>query len=209
VTVRVFQGERPMAADNRLLSEFNLEGIPPARMGTPQIEVAFNIDANGILQVSAKDKGSGKEQSVKIESSGGLTKDEIDRMQRDAQAHAAEDKQRRELAEARNTAEQRVYQLEKLLDENKGRLSGSDTAAVRGAIDRVNQAKIGNDAAAIQRALDELQRASQAMSEHLYAASSAATGNGAGSSRASGSSNGGAAAGQADEVIDAEFEKAK
>ena len=125
-----------MAADNRLLGEFNLEGIPPAPMGVPQIEVSFNIDANGILQVSAKDKGTGKEQTVKIESSGGLSKDEIDRMQRDAQAHAAEDKQRRELAEARNAAEQRVYQLEKLLNENKGRLSESDTAAVRGAIDR-------------------------------------------------------------------------
>ena len=92
VTIKVFQGERPMAADNRLLGEFNLEGIPPAPMGTPQIEVSFNIDANGILQVSAKDKGTGKEQTIKIESSSGLTKEEIDRMQRDAQAHAAEDK---------------------------------------------------------------------------------------------------------------------
>ena len=123
MTIKVYQGERPMAADNRLLGEFNLDGIPPAPMGMPQIEVSFNIDANGILQVSAKDKGTGKEQTIKIESSGGLSKDEIDRMQRDAQAHAAEDKQRRELAEARNAAEQRVYQLEKLLDENKGRLS--------------------------------------------------------------------------------------
>ena len=122
VTIKVYQGERPMAADNRLLGEFNLEGIPPARMGTPQIEVAFNIDANGILQVSAKDKGTGKEQTIKIESSGGLTKDEIERMQRDAEAHAAEDKRRRELAEARNAAEQRVYQLEKMLDENKDKL---------------------------------------------------------------------------------------
>jgi molecular chaperone DnaK len=209
VTIKVYQGERPMAADNRLLGEFNLDGIPPAPTGVPQIEVSFNIDANGILQVAAKDKGTGKEQSVKIESSGGLSKEEIDRMQRDAQAHATEDKQRRELAEARNAAEQRVYQLEKLLSENKGRLSESDMAAVRGAIDRVNQAKTGNDAAAIQRTLDDLQRASQAMSEHLYAASSAATGNGAASNGGSGSSNGGAHAGQPDEVIDVEFEKAK
>ena len=129
VTIKVYQGERPMAADNRLLGEFNLEGIPPARMGTPQIEVAFNIDANGILNVTARDKGTGKEQSIKIESSGGLTKDEIERMQRDAEAHAAEDKQKRELAEARNTAEQRVYQLEKLLDENKDKLTEADKAA--------------------------------------------------------------------------------
>ena len=136
MTIKVYQGERPMAADNRLLGEFNLEGIPPAPMGMPQIEVSFNIDANGILQVSAKDKGTGKEQTIKIESSGGLTKEEIDRMQRDAQANAAEDKRRRELAEARNTAEQRVYQLEKLLNENQDRLSEADMAVVRSAIDQ-------------------------------------------------------------------------
>ena len=130
VTIKVYQGERPMAADNRLLGEFNLEGIPPARMGVPQIEVAFNIDANGILNVTARDKGTGKEQTIKIESSGGLTKDEIEQMQRDAEAHAAEDKRKRELAEARNTAEQRVYQLEKLLEENKDKLTDSDKSAV-------------------------------------------------------------------------------
>src|SRR4051794_6264447 len=119
VTIKVYQGERPMASDNRLLGEFNLEGIPPARMGVPQIEVTFNIDANGILNVTALDKGTKKTHTIKIESSGGLTKDEIDRMQRDAEANAAEDKQKRELAEARNSADQRVYQLEKLLEENK------------------------------------------------------------------------------------------
>src|SRR5271163_3811780 len=116
VTIKVYQGERPMAPDNRLLGEFNLEGIPPARMGVPQIEVAFNIDANGILNVTARDKGTGKEQTIKIQSSGGLSKDEIDRMQRDAESHAAEDKRKRDLAEARNKAEQVVYQLEKTLD---------------------------------------------------------------------------------------------
>ena len=136
VTIKVFQGERPMAADNRLLGEFNLEGIPPARMGTPQIEVTFNIDANGILNVTAKDKGTGKEQKIKIESSGGLSKDEIERMQRDAEAHAADDKKKRDLAEARNTAEQRVYQLEKMMDENKDKLSESDKTAVQAAIAR-------------------------------------------------------------------------
>ncbi len=171
VTIKVYQGERPMASDNRLLGEFNLEGIPPARMGTPQIEVAFNIDANGILNVTARDKGTGKEHSIKIQSSGGLTKDEIDRMQRDAESHATEDKRKRELAEARNTAEQRVYQLEKLMEENKDKLSGSDVSAVKAAIERVNEAKKGEDPAAITRAIDDLQRASQAMAEHLYAAS--------------------------------------
>ena len=101
VTIKVYQGERPMAADNRLLGEFNLEGIPPSRMGVPQIEVAFNIDANGILNVTARDKGTGKEQTIQITSSGGLSKSEIERMQRDADAHAAEDKKKRDLAEAR------------------------------------------------------------------------------------------------------------
>ena len=163
-----------MASDNRLLGEFNLEGIPPAPMGVPQIEVSFNIDANGILQVSAKDKGTGKEQTIKIESSGGLTKEEIDRMQRDAQANAAQDKRRRELAEARNTAEQRVYQLEKLLNESQGRLSEADMAAVRSAIEKVNQVKNGDDPSAIQRAIDDLQRASQAMSQHLHEPSATA-----------------------------------
>ena len=189
VTVKVYQGERPMAADNRLLGEFNLEGIPPARMGTPQIEVAFNIDANGILNVTAHDKGTGKEQTIKIESSGGLSKDEIERMQREAEAHAAEDKQRRELAEARNAAEQRVYQLEKLLEENKDKLSEADMAAVRAAIDKVNEAKKGDDPAAINRAIEDLQRASQAMAEHLYAAS--APGNGAAAGGPSASPGGG------------------
>ncbi len=100
VTIKVYQGERPMAGDNRLLGEFNLEGIPPARMGVPQIEVSFNIDANGILNVTARDQGTGKEQTIHIEGSGGLNKDEIERMKRDAEAHAADDKKRRELAEA-------------------------------------------------------------------------------------------------------------
>ena len=204
VTIKVYQGERPMAADNRLLGEFNLEGIPPAPMGTPQIEVGFNIDANGILHVSAKDKGTGKEQTIKIESSGGLSKEEIERMQRDAESHAAEDKRRRELAEARNTAEQRVYQLEKLMDENKEQLSDADTAAVRAAIERVNQAKNGDDPAAIQRAIDDLQRASQAMAEHLYA-SSATAGSRSAQNGPSSSSDGGAHTGE--EVIDAEFEE--
>ena len=208
VTIKVYQGERPMAADNRLLGEFNLEGIPPAPMGVPQIEVSFNIDANGILHVSAKDKGTGKEQTIKIESSGGLTKEEIERMQRDAEAHAAEDKRRRELAEARNAAEQRVYQLEKLLEENKGRLSEADVAAVRSAIAKVNQAKTGDDPSAIRRALDDLQRASQAMSEHLYAASAAA-GSRTASNGPSASSDGGPRGGQADDVIDVEFEEKK
>jgi molecular chaperone DnaK len=217
VTIKVYQGERPMASDNRLLGEFNLEGIPPARMGVPQIEVAFNIDANGILNVTARDKGTGKEHTIKIESSGGLNKDEIERMKRDAESHAADDKRKRDLAEARNTAEQRVYQLEKLMEESKDKLSDSDKSAVRAAIEKVNEAKAGDDPAAITRAVEALQQASQAMAEHLYA-SSASPGAGPGPMDAGpgdeegpqgASANGGAQGGTSDDVIDVEFEEKK
>jgi molecular chaperone DnaK len=213
VTIKVFQGERPMASDNRSLGDFNLEGIPPARMGVPQIEVTFNIDANGLLNVTARDKGTGKEHTIRIESSGGLSKEEIERMNRDAESHAAEDKKRRELAEARNTAEQRVYQLEKLLEEHKDKLSESDTSALRAAIEKVNEAKKGDDATALNRAIDDLQRASQAMSEHLYAASSTgAAGAAPGDGPQAGPSSAGAGEGgepKPDDVIDVEFEEKK
>src|SRR4051812_49412444 len=214
VTIKVYQGERPMAGDNRSLGDFNLEGIPPARMGTPQIEVTFNIDANGILNVTARDKGTGKEQTIRIESSGGLNKDEIERMKRDAEANATDDKKRRELAEARNTAEQRVYQLEKLLEEHKDKLSDSDKSALRAAIDKVNEAKKGEDAAALNRSIDELQRASQAMAEHLYATPGASGGPGEGPGPGGGpgaaaSPNGGAEGHKPEDVIDVEFEEKK
>jgi molecular chaperone DnaK len=206
VTIKVYQGERPMAADNRLLGEFNLEGIPPARMGVPQVEVSFNLDANGIVQVSAKDKGTGKEQTIKIESSGGLSKGEIERMQRDAEAHAFDDKKKRELADSRNTAEQRVYQLEKTLEENKGRLSEADTAAVRSAIAHVDQVKMGGDSAEILKAVEELQQAGRAMSEHLAKDSA---GSHSHSNGAQASSGGGRHSGQAEDVIDVDFETKK
>ncbi|MGB2609845.1 MAG: molecular chaperone DnaK [Isosphaeraceae bacterium] len=214
VTIKVYQGERPMAGDNRFLGDFNLEGIPPARMGVPKIEVAFNIDANGILNVTARDQGTGKEQTIRIESSGGLSKDEIDRMQRDAESHASEDKKKRELVEARNTAEQRVYQLEKLLEEHKDKLGDSDKTALRAAIDKVNEAKKSDDVAAINRAVDELSRASQAMSEHLYSAGGPGAGAGAGPGpgagpRPSASPNGGDGSQKPEDVIDVEFEEKK
>jgi molecular chaperone DnaK len=216
VTIKVYQGERPMAGDNRSLGDFNLEGIPPARMGVPKIEVAFNIDANGILNVTARDQGTGKEQTIRIESSGGLSKDEIDRMQRDAESHASEDKKKRELVEARNTAEQRVYQLEKLLEEHKDKLGDSDKTALRAAIDKVNEAKKSDDVAAINRAVDELSRASQAMSEHLYSAGGPGTGTGTGPGHGTGpgpgpsaSPNGGDGSQKPEDVIDVEFEEKK
>jgi molecular chaperone DnaK len=214
VTIKVFQGERPMAGDNRELGTFNLDGIPPARMGVPQIEVTFNIDANGILNVSARDKGTGKEQKITIQSSGGLSKDEIEKMRRDADSHAADDKKKRELAEARNLAEQRVYQLEKLLEESKDKLSETDQTALRAAIDKVNEAKKSDDLAAINRAVDELQKASQAMAEHLYASAStpgpggpSASAPGGDGSSASGQPGDGATGPKPDDVIDVEFEK--
>jgi len=215
VTIKVFQGERPMAGDNRFLGDFNLEGIPPARMGVPKIEVAFNIDANGILNVTARDQGTGKEQTIRIESSGGLNKDEIERMQRDAESHASEDKKKRELVEARNTAEQRVYQLEKMLEEYKDKLGDSDKTALRAAIDKVNEAKKSDDVAAINRAVDELSRASQAMAEHLYAPGGAGSGPAAGPGPGPGtgpgpseSPNGGDGQ-KPEDVIDVEFEEKK
>ncbi len=205
VTIKVYQGERPIAADNRLLGEFNLEGIPASRMGTPQIEVSFNIDANGILAVAARDKGTGTEQKITIQSSGGLSKDEIEKMRRDADANAGDDKKRRDLAEARNSAEQRVYQLEKMIDENKEKLSESDLTAVRAAIEKVNEVKKSDDVAAINTALENLGRASQAMAEHLYAATS---GNPAGAEVPPGSTTSSAGS-SPDDVIDVEFEEKK
>ncbi|WP_435017505.1 molecular chaperone DnaK [Tundrisphaera sp. TA3] len=202
VTIVVYQGERPMAADNRFLDKFDLQGIPPARMGTPQIEVTFNIDANGILNVSAKDKGTGKEQTIQIKGGSGLSKEEIERMQRDAEAHAAEDKKKRDLAEARNAAEQRVYQLEKTMEEHKDKLSEGDKSAVKAAIDAVNEAKKGDDVAAINTAVENLGRASQAMAEHIYAATSAAEGAGA-------QPAGAGAGAKPDDVIDVEFDDKK
>ncbi|MEE2736769.1 MAG: molecular chaperone DnaK [Planctomycetota bacterium] len=168
VTVRVFQGDREMAADNRLLGEFNLEGIPEAPRGVPQIEVAFNIDANGILNVNAKDLGTGKEQSVRIEQSSGLSSDEIDRMRKDAEMYAEEDQERRKLVEAKNNAETRVYSLEKLIKEHDEKLSDDDKQAVQSAIDQVKESAKGEDADAINAALEALEQASHALSKHLY-----------------------------------------
>jgi len=217
VTIVVYQGERPMAADNRFLGKFDLQDIPPARMGTPQVEVTFSIDANGILNVSAKDKGTGKEQSIQITSSSGLSKDEVERMQRDAESHAGDDKRKRELAEARNAADQEVYRLEKLLTEHKEKLSEADQGAVRAAIEQVNEARKGDDPVALNRAIDDLRRAGQAMGEHLYAASAqaapggadAGAGPGAGPGAAGGPHPHGEPAGKADDVIDVEFEEKK
>ncbi|MEX0612031.1 MAG: molecular chaperone DnaK [Pirellulales bacterium] len=207
VTVRVFQGEREMAADNRLLGQFNLEGIPPAPRGVPQIEVKFDIDANGILSVAAKDLGTGTEQTVRIEQSSGLSETEIDKMRKDAESHADEDKKKRALAEARNEAESRAYQLEKLIKQQGDKLKDSDKQALESAIAKVREAAKGDDPARIKTAISELEAASHAMSEALYKSAAGAAGPGAAPGA---STDGGATAGAGDEdAIDAEFEVKK
>lgn len=168
VTVRVFQGEREMAADNRLLAEFNLDGIPPAPRGVPQIEVTFDIDVNGILNVSAKDKASGKEQSVQIKESGGLSEDEIERMRKDADTNAEDDKKRRKLAEARNFASSTIYQTEKLMKENESQVDESSKSAIESSIQKVRDVEKGEDADAITQAVNDLNQAVQAWSVHLH-----------------------------------------
>ncbi|NLF07209.1 MAG: molecular chaperone DnaK [Pirellulaceae bacterium] len=168
VTVKVYQGERQMAADNRLLGMFNLEGIPPAPRGVPQIEVKFDIDANGILNVSAKDLGTGKEQTVRIEQSSGLSDDEIENMRKDADSHAEDDKRKRELAEQRNRADSMCWQLEKLLKEHDAKLNEADKKAVGAAIEKTREAAKGEDVARIKSAVDELEQASHALSKTLY-----------------------------------------
>jgi molecular chaperone DnaK len=204
VTVRVFQGEREMAADNRLLGQFNLEGIPPAPRGVPQIEVKFDIDANGILSVAAKDLGTGTEQTVRIEQSSGLSETEIEKMRKDAESHADEDKKKRALIEARNEGESRCYQLEKLIKQQGDKLKESDKSALESAIVKVREAAKGDDPAKIKAAIGELEAASHAMSEALYK-TAATAGAGAGDAGA-GPAADGAAPSPDDDAIDAEFE---
>ncbi len=208
VTVRVFQGEREIAEHNRLLGQFNLEGIRPAPRGTPQIEVTFDIDHNGILHVSAKDRDTGTEQKIRIESSSGLSAAEIERMRKEAESHADEDKKKRELIDARNQADQVVYQLEKLLKDNADKVATADRGPIDAAIAKVKQAAAGEDVAAIRQAISDLHAASQAMMQHLQQAGAGA-GPGAGTSTGpSGDGKTGPASGKED-VIDAEFEVKK
>ncbi|MEX2288535.1 MAG: molecular chaperone DnaK [Planctomycetaceae bacterium] len=205
VTVRVFQGERQMAADNRLLGQFNLEGIPPARRGVPQIQVAFDIDVNGILKVSAKDLATGKEQSVRIEESSGLSDAEIAKMQKDAEAHADEDKKKRQLAEAHNNAARMVYDTEKLLKEHADKLDAASKSAIEASMQKVQEAAKGDDVAAIESALEQLNQANHALSKQMYeaAAKAGAAPQGDGQPQPAGT-----APKSDDNVIDAEFEKA-
>jgi len=168
VSIHVLQGEREMASHNRTLGRFDLIGIPPAPRGIPQIEVTFDIDANGIFHVAAKDLGTGKEQSIKIESSSGLSEQEIEKMVKDAEVHAAEDKKSRDLIDARNKADSTVYQVEKSLKEYGDKLSDDDRKKIQEAIEKTTKAKDSDDAAEIEKAVEELLTASHKMAEEMY-----------------------------------------
>jgi molecular chaperone DnaK len=203
VEVHVLQGERPLARDNRTLGRFQLMGIPPAPRGVPQIDVTFDIDANGIVNVSAKDKGTGKEQKITITASSGLSKDEVDRMMKEAESHAEEDRKRREEIETRNRADQAVYAAEKMLQDMGDKLGPSDKADVQTAIDALKSAVSSNDTAAMNRAMEQLTQAQHKAAEALYkqAGSSASGAPEQGGPEPGAAAGGGSAPG---DVIDAE-----
>ncbi len=202
VTVSVYQGERPMARDNRLLSQFNLEDIPSAPRGVPKVEVAFDIDVNGILKVSAKDLGTGKEHSVRIENSSGLSKEEIEKMRKDADAHADEDKKAKALAEAKNKGSMLAYEAEKQLKQNGDKLDPASKGAIESSVSKLNEVLKTEDADQINTATAALEQSLHAMAEHLYKNTGGQPGPDAAAQAADGSKPAGD-----DNVIDAEFEK--
>jgi molecular chaperone DnaK len=208
VEVHVLQGERPLAKDNRTLGKFHLTGLPPAPRGVPQIEVTFDIDANGILNVTAKDKATNKEQKIQITSSSGLSKEEVERMAKEAEAHSAEDKAKREEIEARNQLDGMVYQVEKMLKENGDKISGDEKGQVESAVADAKKALEGTDAAAMNAAREKLTQASHKLAEAMYKAQQAAPpADGAtGAGPQAGAANGAGQQEKKDEgVIDAEY----
>ena len=203
VTIQVYQGERSMATDNRMLGQFNLEGIPAAPRGVPKIEVSFDIDQNGILNVSAKDLGTEKEASVKIEQSSGLSDSEIQQMQKDAESNAEEDKQRIELATARNESDNMCYQIEKTIKENSDKLKDEDKQPLEAAIEKCREAAKGEDLDAIKSAVSELEQASHALSKAMYENAGAPAGSDGESAE---HAEGEAQSSETEDAIDAEFE---
>jgi len=200
VTIRVFQGEREMAADNKMLGQFDLIGIPPAPRGVPQIEVTFDIDANGIVNVSAKDKGTGKEQQIRIQASGGLSEADIQKMVKDAEAHAEEDKKRKAQVEAKNHAEALVHSTEKALAEHGSKVGDADRRLIENAIADLKEALKGSDSDAITAKANALAQASMKLGEAMYKQSAEQQQAG----DASGASAGGDGKKEED-VVDAEF----
>jgi molecular chaperone DnaK len=201
VEIKVYQGERDMSYDNKLIGNFHLSGIPPAPRGVPQIEVTFDIDANGIMHVSAKDLGTGKEQKITITGSSGLSKDEVEKMVRDAESHADQDKQRREEIEAKNGLDSMVYSVEKMLAENRDKISGADVQSLESAISEARKAMEQGGIDEIRRATEGLEKASHKLAEVMYQQSASQPGAGA---PGSGATGGGAASDNKDDVIEAE-----
>jgi molecular chaperone DnaK len=207
VEIKVYQGERAMAKDNRMLGVFQLGNIPPAPRGMPQIEVTFDIDANGILNVTAKDRGTNNEQKITITSSSGLSKDEVDKMAKDAESHAADDRKQRDLIEARNRADAMVYNVEKTLKEHRSKIGESEAHEIESAIEDTKKSINENDAERMNAAVDRLTQASHKLAEAMYKSSQPGAGptpggDGAAGAGGSGSSDGG---GKKDDVVDAEF----
>ena len=214
VTIKVYQGEREMASGNKLLGEFNLEGIPPAARGVPQIEVAFDIDANGILNVSAKDKASGKENKITIKANSGLSEDEIQQMVKDAELNAAEDKKKLEIIQARNQGEATIHSVKKSLTEHGDALDAGEKEKIEAAIKDLEEALKGDDKAAIDDKTNALMTASQKLGEKMYADAQAAQAAAAGAAGATGAESA-AGAQQAssnasdDDIVDAEVKEVK
>jgi molecular chaperone DnaK len=207
VEVHVLQGERPMARDNRTLGKFQLVGLPPAPRGVPQVEVSFDIDANGIVNVAAKDLATGKEQKITISGASGLSKDDVNRMVKEAQSHASEDQARRDLIDARNQADSLAYQVEKTVNENRAKVAAGDLSTVESAIAELRRVAQGDDVAAIRQATGALQQASHAIAEALYKGSQGSAGS-AGSQGSAGSAGSQGSAGsnvKDGEVVDAEY----
>ncbi|MBN9508119.1 MAG: molecular chaperone DnaK [Alphaproteobacteria bacterium] len=204
VTIKVYQGEREMAADNKLLGQFDLMGIPPAPRGVPQIEVTFDIDANGIVSVQARDKATGKEQQIRIQASGGLNEADIQRMVREAETNAEADKQRREFVEAKNHADALIHQVEKTLKDNEGKVAAQDKGEAESAVAAARSAMDGSDAAALKQATERLSQVAMRIGEAMYKAQAEAGGPSSGG-QAGGEGGGGAHAD--DKVVDAEFEE--
>jgi molecular chaperone DnaK len=208
VEIKVYQGERSMAADNRLLGVFQLIGLPPAPRGMPQVEVTFDIDANGILNVSAKDKATSKEQKITISSSSGLSKEEIEKMAKDAEAHAAEDQKRRDQVEARNRADTMIFSTEKTLGENRDKISEEDAKKIEEAIEQTKKVVQDGSPEDINKAVDELTQASHKLAEAMYQAASAPPGGGQAPPAGDGAAGADGASGEAakeEDVVDAEF----
>ena len=200
VTIRVFQGEREMAADNKMLGQFDLVGIPPAPRGVPQVEVTFDIDANGIVSVTAKDKATGKEQQIRIQASGGLSDADINKMVKDAEAHAADDKKRRELVDARNHADALIHTTERTIKENADKIPAADKTAAEAAVAELKSVMDGEDLEAVKAKTEALAQVSMKLGEAMYKA-------GQGEAPGAGAAGAAGAAPNEPGVVDADFEE--